>query len=324
MPGWRPYNHLRPGWAGRGGMKIIILLGVALCGAGAEVHMAWAQPATPLRMSAVAPPANACPNIEAYGGSTSRPDNSAALAAALTASPGDGRCASFPPGRFTFASNFRFVLPSGSASVTLTGAGADVTQLYWPAGGGLTFDYVGSENSVHLRDISLTTGAVGVGAAIVLNQTAGDIGTADNALSDLFDVTIRGADGYSQSDYWKVGVEITRVSNCQFNTLMSASLFIVPNTGTGIWLEKAYLYSLVGNCFNIGSPSKSASYPVGVAVGSTVGGGTITGNLFDNMVAAIVLDRGATGANVQSNQYSNDSTMVRNLGSGNTIGGGSP
>jgi hypothetical protein len=378
-------------------------------------------------MSAGTSPPSTCPNIAAYGGSTTSPDNSAALTAALNASAADGRCASFPPGQFTFASKFKFVLPSDSASVTLIGAGADVSQLYWPAGDGLTIDYVGSENSVHVRNLSLTTGTTGVGSAIVLNQTAGNIGTADNALSDLFDVTIRGADGYNETDYWETAVEVNRVSNVnlvglvvagpggaaystrgvgvvlqgsagdpsvvynvtgatfnyvskgivygqqvegltvsqsnfvgddygiyapsglngldqltvlgsQFNcatggifvgsylsnTLFSANLFIVPNTGTGIRLEQAYLYSAVGNSFNIGSSAKGASYPIGIDVGSTVGGGTITGNLFDNMVTAIVLDPGSTGANVQSNEYSNDSTTVKNLGTANRIGGGSP
>jgi hypothetical protein len=75
----------------------------------------------------------------------------------------------------------------------------------------------------------------------------------------------------------------------------------------------------MGNSFNIGSPAKGSVYPIGIEVGSTAGGGTITGNLFDNMVTAIILDRTSTGTNVQSNEYSNDSTMVKNLGTGNTL-----
>jgi hypothetical protein len=143
-------------------------------------------------LGALAGTASMCPNIEGYGGSTTNADNSAALAAALRATSGGGRCVFFPPGTYAFASKFTFVLPSGSAGVTLAGAGADVTQLYWPAGGGLTIDYVGAENSVHIRNMSFTTGTTGVGSAIVLNQTQGDIGVADNALSDLTNVTIRG------------------------------------------------------------------------------------------------------------------------------------
>jgi nitrous oxidase accessory protein NosD len=107
------------------------------------------------------------------------------------------------------------------------------------------------------------------------------------------------------------------------DTLFSSNLFIVPNTGTGMLLEQAYLYSAVGNAFS-GSPSFTASHPIGIEVGATVGGGTITGNVFDSMAVAVALEKGSTGANVQSNEYSNDPITVRNLGSGNRVGGGSP
>jgi hypothetical protein len=388
-----------------------------------NVQMTSAQTA---RLVPTASGTGTCADVTAYGGSPANPDNRAALVAALNAYPGDGRCVSFPPGQCTFASNVRFVLPSGTASITLTGAGADVTQLYWPTGGGLTIDYVGAENSVHLRNMALTTGSAGLGSAVVLNQTNDNVGVADNALSELFDVTIRGADGYSVNDYWDRAVESNQISNVnlvglvisgpggaaysnkgigvvlegstnnpavvfnvtgatfdylskgivygqqvqgltvsqsnfvgddygiyvppnisgldqltvvgsQFNcatagiyvgsslsnTLFSANLFIIPNTATGIHLQQAYLYSATGNSFNIGGPPGSV-YPIGIEVGSTAGGGTITGNLFDNMATAIVLDRASTGANVQSNEYSNDLTMVKNLGTGNTVGGGTP
>src|ERR1700693_1325638 len=55
------------------------------------------------------------------------------------------------------------------------------------------------------------------------------------------------------------------------NTLFSANLFIVPNTGRGIYLEQAFLYSAMGNSFNIGSPAKGGIYPIGIEVGSTAG-----------------------------------------------------
>ena len=388
-----------------------------------NVQMTSAQTA---RLLPSASGTGACTDIMAYGGSPANRDNGAALAVALKASSGDGRCVYFPPGRFTFASNFKFMLPNGSASITLTGAGADVTQLYWPAGGGLTIDYVGAQNSVHLRNLSLTTGSVSVGTAVLLNQTNGDVGVADNALNELSGVTIRGADGNSQNDYWDRAVEIKQICNVnlvglvisgpggaaysdkgigvvlegstsnpavvfnvtgatfdylskgivygqqvqgltvsqsnfvgddygiyvpanisgldqltvvgsQFNcatagiyvgsslsnTLFSANLFIVPNTGRGIHLQQAYLYSAVGNSFNIGT-AQGKTYPIAIEVGSTAGGGTITGNLFDSMVTAILLDRTSSGANVQSNEYSNDLTTVNNLGTGNTVGGGTP
>ena len=129
--------------------KPIIVFVIAFLMVLGDVQMTSAQTA---RLLPTASGTGTCTDITAYGGSPANPDNRAALAAALNASSGGGGCVSFPPGRFTFAANFRFVLPNGSASITLTGAGADVTQLYWPTGGGLSIEYVGAENSVHLRN----------------------------------------------------------------------------------------------------------------------------------------------------------------------------
>jgi hypothetical protein len=395
--------------------EIAGVLGVALCVGIAAAQTAKLGPDPGLAVHA-AVLVKSCPRIETYGGSTGSADNGPALVAALTA---DGHCVSFPPGRFTFASAVTFRLPDGRASATLSGAGADVTELNWPSGGGLSFEFVGQDNSAHVRDLSLTTGTAGAGRALVLQQ--------DSALSDVSGVTIRGADGYAVTDYWETGLAIVSVSNVnmtglvvtgpggaayasqgqgvvlegsadaplvvfniagatfdyllkglvygnevegvtvsqsnftgdgygifvpdglngldqlavtgsQFNcalagvyvgsytsdTLFSSNLFIVPNTGTGILLKQAYLYSAVGNAFNGGSALMTSSHPVGIEIGPTAGGGTITGNLFDNMAAAVVLEKGSTGGNVQSNEYSNDPVTVRNLGSGNQVGGGSP
>jgi hypothetical protein len=409
--------------------KIASALGIALCASVAAAQAVKVRMDPGVAADAVSSGVvKSCASIVSRGGSTSSADNGPALMAALAASPGDGQCVSFPPGRFTFASAVTFRLPDGNASVTLSGAGADVTELNWPNGGGLSFEFVGQDNSVHVRDLALTTGTAGAGRALVLQQSAKLGGNpADSALSDVSRVSIRGVDGYAVSDYWETGVAIVGVSNVnmsglvvtgsggeayashgqgvvlegsaddplvvfniagatfnyllkglvygnevegvtisqsnftgdsygifvpdglngldqlavtssQFNcalagvyvgsytsnTLFSSNLFIVPNTGTGILLERAYLYSAVGNAFNIGSPSMTSSHPIGIDIGPTAGGGTITGNLFDNMAAAIVLEKGATGGNVQSNEYSNDPVKVRNLGSGNQVGGGSP
>jgi len=398
--------------------EIAAVLGIVLC-----VSIAAAQTA-----KSGAPAVQSCPSIVTYGGSPGRADNGPALMAALNSSSGDGHCVSFPPGRFTFASTVTFRLLNGSASATVSGPGAGVTELNWPEGGGLAFEFVGQNNSVHVRGLSLTTSTAGVGRALVLQQSASLGGNpADNALSDVTGVTIRGADGYAVTDYWEIGVLIVGVSNVnmtglvvsgpggeayasrgqgvvlegsaddppvvfniaattfnyllkglvygnrvqgvtvsqsnftgdsygifvpeglngldqlavsdsQFNcalagvyvgsytsnTLFSSNLFIVPNTGTGILLKQAYLYSAVGNAFNSGSASMTSNHPVGIDIGPTAGGGTITGNLFDNMLAAVVLEKGSTGGNVQSNEYSNDPVTVKNLGSGNHVGGGSP
>jgi nitrous oxidase accessory protein NosD len=49
----------------------------------------------------------------------------------------------------------------------------------------------------------------------------------------------------------------------------------------------------------------------------------ITGNTFKNLVTGISLRTATSGVNVQSNSYNNVTTHISNLGTGNTLGGGS-
>jgi hypothetical protein len=189
--------------------KIVGVLGVALftTGAAAQTAQFGPNPWAPVpSVSSGAAPTQSCPSIERYGGSTGRADNGPALLSALTATSGEGRCVSFPPGRFTFTSPITFRLPNDAASATLIGAGADVTELDWPNGGGLTFELVGQNNSVHVRNLSLTTGTVGAGRALVLQQAA-DLGgnPADNALSDVSGVSIRGPTAMPSPTIGKLG-----------------------------------------------------------------------------------------------------------------------
>src|ERR1035441_6914791 len=59
----------------------------------------------------------------------------------------------------------------------------------------------------------LTTGSDGAGSAIMLDQTNRQVHVALNWAFEVFDITIRGADGYSQNDYWDRAVEINQISN---------------------------------------------------------------------------------------------------------------
>lgn len=365
-----------------------------------------------------------CADLEAYGGSPTLSDNSSALTAALAASPGPSKCVYIPPGTFKFSANYAYTLPNNSSSIMLKGAGADVTQLVWANGDGLTFNYLSQTNSVHIREMSILTGANGTGSGITLNETASSIpNPANSAVSDIINVSLHGVDGYAASNYWANGIYIYGVSNVNFsgvsvtghsqaatsgygiyvqgsaslppvvfnvtnsyfqwlvtgivygnyvqgmsvaqtqftgdaygiwtpsnlsgldqlvvtgsqfnctnegvyeqtsvpNSMFDNNLFIVPNTGVGVMLNQSYLFSFLGNSFNING-SKGATYPVGIVINSSAGGGVITGNVFDNMVSGVILQSGATGTNVQSNRYSNTSNNVVNNGSGNTVGGGS-
>lgn len=174
-----------------------------------QASTALAQPATVTGQ---------CQNIAAHGGSTSSSDNSAAFLAALAASPSNNQCVYIGPGNWNFSANVAYTLPNVAGdSVTIEGAGPDVTTLNWAAGGGLTVNFPNVFNSVHVRDLSLLTGAVNTGTALTVNMTAAtSTNGANNAPSDITNVTVRGADGYAVNDYWSTGIIIYGASVFNF------------------------------------------------------------------------------------------------------------
>lgn len=363
---------------------------------------------------------NAFQNIADYGGiPDGTTDNSAAFIAALTASPVGSRCVFLGPGNWSFAATLDYTFVGANESVTIIGAGADLTVLTFPnSNNGFNIAFTSQYNSIHVRDMTVATGATGqTGLNIVQTVTVINPGAP---ISDITNVNFRQAGGYTSSGWWGVAIELNKVSNfnitnvavtgsgggtgvqidgasgnppvnfnfqgcnflnipygmvlnqlvqgvtvnqcnfsantygistpasvtgldqltisnsqfnCMFglyilsewqNLMVSHNLFIVNNAvgSAGIYNSAAVMFVIVGNTFqnNLGTTN-----PIGIYLNNTLGvGGVITGNLFRFMGPAISLDTATGGVNVQSNAYFNNSTNVSNLGTGNTIGGGSP
>ena len=177
-----------------------------------------------------------CVSILSYGGNnTDSSDNTAALASAISAQ-GSQACVFFPAGTYEFLENATETLPSGIASLTLVGAGQDVTDLVWPSGGGLTLDYTNQNDSVHVKNLSILTGTTNTGNAVSLIQTSSVGDPADSPLSTIKNVTIRGADGYAATDYWATGIVDNGVSNINVTntSITGAGGASYSENGTGI------------------------------------------------------------------------------------------
>ena len=140
-------------------------------------------------------------------------DSAPALNAALAA----GGSIYAPAGSYTFNSQIVYTMPSSGASVTITGAGPDITTFAWASANGIKINYISPNNGVHIRDLSLLTGSTTAGDALWLNQTQTTI-TAPGfgASSDITNVSIRGADGWGVTNCWSVGVLVSGVSNVNF------------------------------------------------------------------------------------------------------------
>src|SRR5260221_7460249 len=149
-------------------------------------------------------------NILGFGGKgDGTTDNTAAFNSAAALLPSGGNLY-FHPGKFKFNSSPSYTYSGSKSSLTIVGAGADDTTLFFPSGDGITLNASSAGHTFHFRDLTLTTGSAGSGSAIVANNSVllGAFGQ-----NDITRVTIRGDDGYSITDYWSNGIVINGFSN---------------------------------------------------------------------------------------------------------------
>ncbi|MBU9624737.1 beta strand repeat-containing protein [Burkholderia multivorans] len=216
-----------------------------------------------------------CKSILDYGGNNGGSvDNSAAFVSAAAASPSGQACVYFPPGVYAFSSQFVYSLPTSTASITIEGAGADVSILKWAAGGGFQVNYSGPGNSAHIRNLSIVTGTTATGNGLVLYQNASSIpNPANSALSEISGVAIRGSDGYAATNYWNTGIYISGVSNVNIvGSSITGQGAGYTTVGTGISIigtsaAQGVQYNIVGSAIQyVGTGLLYGNYVQGVAV----------------------------------------------------------
>jgi nitrous oxidase accessory protein NosD len=221
----------------------------------------------------------------------------------------------FPAGKFKMNSGITYNIASGINSVTVKGAGQDLTILTWPSGsGGMTFNYGGGlSNSVHIRDLSITTGTTTGGNAILLNNTISNANPAFTAASDIYRVTIRGDDGYAVTDYWTNGVNVGNVSNVNFNgvSVYGAS---TPN-GTGLSFVGLPGSSTFAVQLNV-VQSALQSLATGILYGSFIQGAAVDSSNFTGTTNGIVAATSETGTlaqlSVTNSQFNGGTTANAN------------
>jgi hypothetical protein len=237
-------------------------------------------------------------SITDFGGAgDNATDNAAPLNRALAALTGAGGCIYFPPGKYRFNSAVTFNMPPGIFSVSVTGAGQDATVLMWPnAGGGVTFNYAGAASSVHLRDLSITTGVAGGGNGITLNMNASVVNVGVAATSDVYRVTVRGDDGYRAADYWNTGLNIANVSAVQVDNLTVSGSSAQQGIGISIvGLPGSTTYAVLLDI----AKSNFVGLATGVLYGSYVQGVTVDQTNFTFVTTGIGDAASETGALVQ-------------------------
>jgi hypothetical protein len=226
-----------------------------------------------------------CTNISAYSGKgDNTTDNTTPYNNAIAALTGAQKCLYFPAGKYKFNStpNVWSTL-SNSDSIAVVGDGADTTELTFPTvGTGFAISLQNARNSVHWRNVSVTTAlngsGVGGGYAISVTQNGSGNSPAYDAPNDFTGVTIRGVDGYDNAgnNYWLTGVVITNLSNVNWvgNTFIGPGASGYATVGTGVLVKGTYsapncttfpvAHNFIGGYFNV--------YGTGVQVGECVQG----------------------------------------------------
>lgn len=165
----------------------------------------------------------ACPSILSYGGDNTGTtiNNTAFLATAAAGMGANGyACVDEPPGIYLFTGNLAYTFPNANGSIMIHGYGQDVTKMVWTDGGGLTLNYLGPNNSAHVRDLTIAPQTAGVGVGVLLNETATTVANPGNsAPTDFTGVSWHGADGYSVTDYWATALKNNGVSNVSYTNI---------------------------------------------------------------------------------------------------------
>lgn len=238
--------------------------------------------------------ASACNDIAASGGvNDGVTDNTTAFNSAVAAGPAGRKCVYFGPGKWAFTGAISYTIPATTASLTILGAGTDVTELSFPnTASGITITFDGPSTSAHVRDVTLTTGQANAGTvALTYVESVTSIpNPAISALSDVTNVTFRGSDGYAMTDYWTKGISIGEVSNITFSNVQGYGSSAIA--GYGIEIDGTSTAPPVQ--FNFyGCNIDNLTY--GLVLGNYSQGATVNQSNFTGDTYGIIVPGGETG-----------------------------
>jgi hypothetical protein len=160
--------------------------------------------------------------------------NDAAFDAWWAGHPPPGGHIQFGAGKYVFAHAIDKTMAAALQSVTICGLGSDLTILYFPNAGGIKITQGSSRNSIHIRDLTITTGQTGFSKGLWLNSS---VALGSGTQSDVTNVQIRGDDydGINgNAFYWDVGFKNSGWSFVAADNLNTYGQIPGPGAGTGV------------------------------------------------------------------------------------------
>jgi hypothetical protein len=272
-------------------------------------------------------------DVREFGASETVSDNTSAVNAALATGT---KSILFPSGTFNFSAGLSYTFSANLRGLTILGAGQDLTVLHFPSvvGAALTITKNQFSQSVHIRDLTMTTGQVAADVGIHVNQTK--IVTSSSVQSgysqnDITRVTMRGDDGYWEQDQapaqypvnnWKTGIQLTNDSIYDLVTITVNGPKPIPGTtATGILLE-ATTSTTVPVIFNV-SRANLSWMQYGIVMkgvqGLQVSSSNIVGNIIGIYTPTSAVGTPMAELIVTGSQFNNGSNIVLNARVGGVI-----
>lgn len=221
------------------------------------------------------------------------PTLTAAFAALVSETTNGGRI-EFKQAKYTFESTVTLTYPAVKPfSLSLVGSGQSATTLYWPTTDGLVFNLADPSHTIHVRDMSITTGATATRVGINVNQVV-LLGTCVG--SDFKDLTFSGDAAAAAASFWLIGIEIVGLSFVDYDNITVNGSLNAGGQGISIAGNAALTnqYSVVHNLTNCSFNGLAN----GLVYGDFVQGVTVNGANFDSNAtgtAHILVLQGAAG-----------------------------
>lgn len=155
-----------------------------------------------------------------------------------------GACLEFGVGKYVFSANISLTMRAGRQVITIRGLGSNLSTLHWPAGGGMTITAGHQLNSVHVRDLTFTTGAVNTGTGLLITSPGFAICQAQQ--SEVRDCEFKGDDFddiNANVHYWNVALQVAGWSNINILYCNTYGLIGAPGTSGG---GTGFVYGGVG------------------------------------------------------------------------------
>ncbi|MGX7347337.1 hypothetical protein ACWM9A_15950 [Acetobacter pasteurianus] len=166
-------------------------------------------------------------------GAGSATDSTSALNNAMSAlSENAGGVIYFPSGTYTFNSEITYTASTtgGEFSLTFVGQGADSSILYWQdQTNGINIFLSLPTQSVHFRDLSITTSQQGSYTGVSITQNGSGV---SSGISDFTRVNFRG--GIPQLQFWGTAIYINDIINMNYEGVIIVGSLPDTNIGIGV------------------------------------------------------------------------------------------